>query len=171
MGDLITNGYLCKIKSWMLLIPFVTLEIQSVLEMVAILVLSWVRSEWDKFQELLPILTWRALSNTICGQVYSTYICPVLLYAIECWAPSVNDLLKPERNDYAMVQRICNMCLKDCQSVNQKIKIGAVRPQLGKRVLVCPNVAGWSGESGGCSEIPLPLQPNSCGAEPHTKTF
>ena len=40
IGDLITNGYMSKIKNWILLIHFVTLEIQSVLEVVVILVLS-----------------------------------------------------------------------------------------------------------------------------------
>ena len=40
MGDLITNGYLSKIKIWMLLIHFVTLEIRLVLEVVVVLVLS-----------------------------------------------------------------------------------------------------------------------------------
>ena len=62
-----------------------------------------VRSAWGKFRELLPILTLRALSYTTRGQIYSTYIRPVLLYVSECWAPSVNDLLKLERNDRAMV--------------------------------------------------------------------
>ena len=43
------------------------------------------------------------------------------------------------------------------QGVNQKITIGAVRLQLGKRALACPNVAGGSGGGGGgCSEPPSP---------------
>ena len=35
-GDLIMNGFLCKIKNWMLLIHSATLEIRSVLGVVAI---------------------------------------------------------------------------------------------------------------------------------------
>ena len=35
------------------------------------------------------------------------------MYASECWAPSVNDLLKLERDDRAMVHWICNVRLKD----------------------------------------------------------
>ena len=38
MGDLITNGYLCKIKNWVLLTHFVTLEIRSVLEVIVIFI-------------------------------------------------------------------------------------------------------------------------------------
>ena len=55
-----------------------------------------------KFRELLPILTSRALSYITRGQIYSTYIRTVLLYASECWAPNVNDLLKLQRNDRAI---------------------------------------------------------------------
>ena len=36
----------------------------------------------------------------------------------------------------------------DPQSVNRQIIVGAIRPQLGKRVLACPNV-GDLGEGGG----------------------
>ena len=59
-----------------------------------------VRSAWGKFWELLPILTSRAFSYTTRGQIYSTYIRPVLCHATECWVPSVNNLLKLERNDH-----------------------------------------------------------------------
>ena len=40
------------------------------------------------------------------------YICTVLLYASECWAPNVNHL-KLQRNDRAMIRWTCNVCLKD----------------------------------------------------------
>ena len=70
------------------------------------------RSAWGKFRELLPILTSRALSYTTCGQ--TQYIYPAFwLYASDCWAPNVNVLLKPKRNDRAVVRWICNMRLKD----------------------------------------------------------
>ena len=44
---------------------------------------------------------------------YTARISAVLLYASECWAPNVNDLLKLQRNDRAMIQWTCNMRLKD----------------------------------------------------------
>ena len=67
-------------------------------------VITRIRSAWGKFRELLPILTSRALSYITRGQIYSTYIRTVLLYASECWAPNVNDLLKLQRNDRAMIR-------------------------------------------------------------------
>ena len=51
--------------------------------------------------------------ETITRQIYSTYIRTVLLYASECWAPNVNDLLKLQRNDRAMIRWTCNVRLKD----------------------------------------------------------
>ena len=60
-----------------------------------------------------PILTSHALSYIPRGQIYSTYIHTVLLYANECWAPNVNDLLKLQRNDQAMIRWTCNVRLKD----------------------------------------------------------
>ena len=44
-------------------------------------VITRIRSAWCKFLELLPILTSRALSYITRGQIYSTYIRTVLLYA------------------------------------------------------------------------------------------
>ena len=76
-------------------------------------VITRIRSAWGKFRELLPILTSRALSYITREQIYSTYIRTVLLYASECWAPNVNDLLKLQRNDRAMIRWTCNVRLKD----------------------------------------------------------
>ena len=64
-------------------------------------------------RELLPILTSHALSYITRRQIYSTYIRTVLLYASECWAPNVNNLLKLQRNDRAMNRWTCNVRLKD----------------------------------------------------------
>ena len=77
------------------------------------IVITRIRSAWGKFRELLPILTSHALSYITRGQIYSTYIRTVLLYASECWASNVNDLLKLQRNDRAMIRWTCNVRLKD----------------------------------------------------------
>ena len=71
------------------------------------------RSAWGKSRELLPILTSHSLSYITRGQIYSMYIRTVLLYASECWAPNVNDLLKLQRTDRAMIRWTCNVRLKD----------------------------------------------------------
>ena len=85
------------------------------------------------YWELLPILTSYALLYTSRWQIYSTYIRSVLLYASECWSPGVNDLLKLERNDRAMVRWICNVRLKDRTSsdfLQEKVGISNIQTLL-----------------------------------------
>ena len=113
-GDLIMNGFLCKIKKLGVVDSFCYLG-----DMIGagggcdLCVITIIRSAWGKFRELLPILTSHALSYITRRQIYSTYICSVLLYASECWAPNVSDLLKLQRNDRAMIRWTCNVRLKD----------------------------------------------------------
>ena len=75
-------------------------------------IIARVKAAWGKFRELLPILTARVLFLKTCGKIYSTYIRPVLLYASECWAPTVKNVNKLQRNDRAMIRWICNVRLK-----------------------------------------------------------
>ena len=90
-------------------------------------VITRVRFAWGKVQELMPMLTSCALSYTTCGQIYCIYIQLVLLYVSECWEPSVNDLLKLERNDPAMVWWIYNVSLKDCISSGSLLGINNIQ--------------------------------------------
>ena len=87
-------------------------------------VITRIRYVWGKFRELLPILTSHALSYTTRGQIYSTYIHTVLLYASEYWAPNVNNLLKLQHNDQAMIRWTCNVRLKDHISSDSLRKLG-----------------------------------------------
>ena len=96
-------------------------------------VITRIRSAWGKFRELLPILTSHALSYITRGQIYSTYIRTVLLYASECWDPNVNDLLKLQRNDRAMIRWTCNVRLKDhisSDSLLRKLVINNIKTLL-----------------------------------------
>ena len=56
--------------------------------------------------------------NLTCPFIHHTWaniqhVYPHLLYASECWAPNVNDLLKLQCNDRAMIRWTCNVRLKD----------------------------------------------------------
>ena len=53
---------------------------------------------------------------TTCGNIYKTYIRPVLLYGSECWAPFASDILKLQRNDHAMLRWIFGTSLKNRES-------------------------------------------------------
>ena len=64
-----------------------------------------IRSAWGKFRELLPILTSHALSYIALSCCMPVSVGP--------WAPNVNELLKLQRNDRAMIRWTCNVRLKD----------------------------------------------------------
>ena len=90
-------------------------------------VVKRVRCAWGKFRELLPLLTSRGLSLTTRGHIYTTYIRTVLLYASECWAPSISDLQRLQRSDRAMVRWMCNVRLEDRVSSESLLrKLGIV---------------------------------------------
>ena len=72
-------------------------------------VITRIRSAWGKFLGTLANINLTCPFIHHRGQIYSTYIRTVLLYASECWAPNVNDLLKLQRNDRAMIRWTCNV--------------------------------------------------------------
>ena len=65
------------------------------------------KSAWNKFRELLPILTNKNLPATTRGRVYSSCVRSVMLYGSETWAVSASTLRRLLRNDRAMVRWTC----------------------------------------------------------------
>ena len=47
------------------------------------------------------------------ANIQHVYLHCLVVSASECWAPNVNDLLKLQRNDGAMIRWTCNVRLKD----------------------------------------------------------
>jgi len=68
-----------------------------------------VKSAWSKFNELLPVLTSRHLSLKRRGHLYHTCVRRVMLHASETWPLTKCDLLRLQRNDRAMIRRICGI--------------------------------------------------------------
>ncbi|XP_056001367.1 uncharacterized protein LOC130048534 [Ostrea edulis] len=66
-----------------------------------------VKTAWNKFRELLPVLSSRHLSYKTRGRLCSTYVRRAMLYASETWPLPKPDLLRLRRNDRAMVRQIC----------------------------------------------------------------
>ena len=63
-----------------------------------------IRSAWWKFVELLPLLTSGSLSLSTRGYFYGTYVRINTLYGCECWAPTVSDNLRMQRNEWIMIR-------------------------------------------------------------------
>ena len=85
-------------------------------------VITRVRCAWGKFRELLPLLTSRRLSHNARGHIYNIYIRKVLLYASECWAPTISDLQRLQRSDRSMIRWMCNVRLEDRASSESLLK-------------------------------------------------
>ncbi|XP_056009339.1 uncharacterized protein LOC130051433 [Ostrea edulis] len=79
--------------------------------------ITHVKTAWNKFRELLPVLSSRHLSYKTCGSLYSTYVRSAMLYASETWPLPKPDLLRLRRNDRAMVRQICRVKPEDMASV------------------------------------------------------
>ncbi|XP_060067396.1 uncharacterized protein LOC132547631 [Ylistrum balloti] len=71
------------------------------------------KSLWEKFRELLRMLTSKYLPITTRGRLYSTYIRPMLLYGSDTWAVTAATLKRFRCNDRVMLRWICLVKPKD----------------------------------------------------------
>ena len=60
-------------------------------------------------QKLLPILTSKHISLTVCGKVFDACVHSALLHGSETWAPTAPDLQRLRRNDRSMIRWICRV--------------------------------------------------------------
>ena len=101
-----------------------------------------IRSAWNKFRDLLPILTCRGLSSMVRGYAYNACVRSVLLYASETWAATQEDVSRLNRNDMMMIRWICSAKLRD------KVPSEELRSRLGlcsiENVLRCGHLR-WYG--------------------------
>ena len=76
------------------------------------------RSAWEKFRELLPLLTNRYINTMTRGKIFNVCVRSVLLYGSEFWAMRKEDKARLERNDQAMLRWICGVKISDRVSVD-----------------------------------------------------
>ena len=68
------------------------------------------------FSELLPLLTTKAVSLKVRGELYKTCVRPVMLYGSETWPVKAEDTQRLHRNEMSMIQWMCGAKLKDNKS-------------------------------------------------------
>ena len=66
--------------------------------------------------ELLPILTCKAISYATRGKVYNSCVRGVLLHAGECWAPRVTEMQRLCANERWMLRWMYGKCQPDCST-------------------------------------------------------
>ena len=84
-----------------------------------------VKSAWNKFRELLPVLTDKSIPLLCRGRVFSSAVRDVMLQGSTTWAVTVDDCSRLVRNDNAMVRWICSARLTD------RVPMAQLRKRLG----------------------------------------
>ena len=72
-----------------------------------------VKTAWNKFKDLQPVLPSRHLSFKTRGHVYSSCVRSAMLHASETWPLTKPTLQSLQRNDRAMIRQICNVRPQD----------------------------------------------------------
>ena len=80
------------------------------------------KTEWKKFRELLPVLTFCHLSYQTHGHVYSSCMQSAMLHASETWPMTKTNL---QRNDRAILRQICSNKPEDVANVRSSDKCGS----------------------------------------------
>ena len=70
-----------------------------------------VRSGWEKFRELLPLLTTKAIS--LKGELYAACVRSVMLYGSETWPIKVEESQRFHRNEMSMIRWMCGVTMRD----------------------------------------------------------
>ena len=72
-----------------------------------------VKTTWEKFKDLLPVLSSNHLSFKTRGCMYSSCVRSAMLHASETWPLTKPNLQRLQRNDRAMIRQICNVRPQD----------------------------------------------------------
>ena len=71
------------------------------------------RCAWEKFRELLPILSSHKISLKKKGSFYQACVRPVLLYGSETWPVKEEDLVRLHRTEMSMLRWMSHATFKD----------------------------------------------------------
>ena len=71
-----------------------------------------VRSGWIKFRELLPLLTTKAISLRVNGELYAACVRSIMLYGSETWPIKVEESQRLHRNEMSMIQWMCGVTMR-----------------------------------------------------------
>ena len=68
-----------------------------------------VRSGWEKFRELLPLLTTKAIPLNFKGELYAACVRSVMLYGSETWLIKVEESPRLHCNEMSMIRWMCSV--------------------------------------------------------------
>ena len=85
-----------------------------------------VRSGWKKFRELLPLLTTKAISLKVKGELYAACVRSVMLYGSETWLIKVEESQRLHRNEMSMIPWMCGVTMRDrypCEELQARVGV------------------------------------------------
>jgi len=68
---------------------------------------------WNKFRQLVPLLTNKDVSLILRGRLYSSYARSSVLYGSETWPVRKENVVALQRAEMRMVRWMCGIKLKD----------------------------------------------------------
>src|SRR5260221_223706 len=80
-----------------------------------------VRCAWGKFNELKSFLASRGTSLKLKGKIYRACVQSVLVYGSETWPMKVEDAMRLQRTERAMVRRMCGVTLSERKNSEELI--------------------------------------------------
>jgi len=72
-----------------------------------------IRTGWNKFRHLVPLLTNRDISLIRTGRLYSSCVQSSMLHGSETWPVRKENEVALQRAEMRMVRRMCNVKVKD----------------------------------------------------------
>jgi len=72
-----------------------------------------IRIGWNKFRQLLPLLTNKDVSLMMRGRLYSSCVRSSMLYGSETWPVRKENVVALQRAEMRMVRWMCSVKLKD----------------------------------------------------------
>ena len=103
---------------------------------------------WKKFRELLPLLTSKATTRKLKGQLYKACVQTVMLYGSETWAPKAEDEQRLHRNEMSMLKWMDGSSSKSKLTNTQLFARFDVTPITDR---MCSGRLRWLGHTERCS--------------------
>jgi len=72
-----------------------------------------IRICWNKFRQLVPLLTNQDISSTMRGRLYSSCVRSSMLHGSETWPVRKENVVALQRAEMRMVRWMCGIKLKD----------------------------------------------------------
>ena len=111
-----------------------------------------------KFRELLPLLTTKAISLKVKGELYAACVLSVMLYGSETWPIKVEESQRLHRNEMSMIPWMCGVTMRDrypCEELRAWVGIKRIVDAMRQRHLRWFGHIGRSEDNSWCKRYKI----------------